>query len=230
MIRITNEVRITAGFRAATALYVVREDYTLSKQQVAGPCTWAGDTDDTRDVRLGAGQLYMLSSNHWSSHGSTVSASVEFVCADGDTAVEWSERLERPAPGADGGVLYYIECLQGIVEPVPVKTVEDLVAARVRGEVLLFISKDWVEMPFRWGDQDAACFWRLGEDGVLQEVRGCGERTPVLAPDGETFSNREDERADEFAEEAAEYAYERSIFDGADLRRVANVPALADGY
>ena len=83
---------------------------------------------------------------------------------------------------------------QACKEPVQLETVRDLVVGLTAGEYQgVFNSREWTEMPFEWGDQDAACFWRVGEDGKLETAKGVGDQTPRLLPDG-SFTCKMQER------------------------------------
>ncbi len=180
-----NKVTLESGFQSGQSLW--RLDLAAVKATrvaIARECTWQGDEDETHEVEFTGPHALKWAS--FTAMGDTQAAGVEFI--DCPAAL-----LDKPVQQPEGGLLYYVEGTCNTTRCVLIETVRDLLTAQIMGETVeTFSSTEWVEMPYHWGDQNAAEYWRLRDGHQLEAINGEGDDTPYIDTNGNPRHPSED--------------------------------------
>ncbi len=142
-----------------------------------GECTWNGDEEVDRDVKLSAdfkgviGGFYGVSAHTTLNH-------VKFV--------GFSEEELQAKPSTTCFVIDDVGF--GAKDVKQVETMKDFLEAKARGLELITVDElgDGVHsLPYRWGDQPANCFVVIKDGQIELMMKGAGDSTPELVDDWE---------------------------------------------
>jgi hypothetical protein len=173
----TATVRLQNGFNYSESVYAIDSRFKATRIHSTGECTWAGSGKVNGDVEVSIpARSIALVRVGFPQFGIT------------PVGVVWGELgLEASLPDSlqpSEGILWSVEYDQATRQPYQILTLGHYIQAQIEDKVEVFDSQDWLEMPYDWGHQVAACFWRL-RDGELQAVSGEGDQTPELLTTGE---------------------------------------------
>ena len=181
-------IKLQNGFNYAERVYSVNSEYKTTEIHSTGECTWVGSENVNGDVEIeipsGAIALVRVGFRQF---GITP---VEVAWGELDMEASLPKSLQ-PA----SGILWSVEYDQATKEPYQILTLGRYVQAQIEDKIREFNSQDWVEMPYAWGHQAAACFWRM-VNGERQVVSGTGDQTPELLTTGE-FTSLAEQREEE---------------------------------
>jgi hypothetical protein len=181
-------IKLQNGFNYAERVYSVDAEYKVTEIHSTGECTWVGSESVNGDVEIEipAGSIALVRVG-FPQFGITP---VEVVWGELDLEASLPESLQPSE-----GILWSVEYDQATRQPYQILTLGHYIQAKIEDKVEVFDSENWVEMPYSWGHQAAACFWRLMH-GELQVVSGEGEYTPELLTTGE-FTSLAEQREEE---------------------------------
>jgi hypothetical protein len=201
-------IKLQNGFNYSERVYSVNSEYKTTEIHSTGECTWAGSESVNGDVEI---EIPSDSIGLVRAGFSQQGTSVELAWGELDMNESLPKSLQPSA-----GFPWAVEYGQATKEPYRILTIGQYIRAQIEDKISLFNSKEWVEMPYEWGSQDAACYWRL-VGNYLESVGGTGDQTPYLKTDG-TFSSTAEDREEELIRfdkscDAAESFQGRSVFN-----------------
>lgn len=181
-------VKLQNGFNYSERVYSVDAQLKAVRIYETGECTWVGSESVDGDIEISIpdGAIALVRVGVSERGVSTP----ELVWGELDMRAGLPDQLQY-----SGKFLWYVECGQHTKEPIVITTIGQYIQAQIEDKIREFNSPEWVEVPYVWGHQAAACFWRLVE-GEFQAVSGEGDATPYLKANGE-FSCAQFDREDE---------------------------------
>lgn len=183
----TTKIKLQNGFNYSESVYVIDSNLKATRIYETGECTWVGSESVNGDVEIQvpADSIGLVRAG-FSQHRTTV----ELVWGELDMEASLPKSLQPSA-----GFLWAVEYGQSTKEPYRILSIGSYIRAQIEDKISLFDSTEWAEMPYEWGSQEAACFWRIA-DGEIQCVNGTGDQTPYLKTDGTFSSTAEDRQAE----------------------------------
>lgn len=198
----TTKIKLQNGFNYSESVYAIDSNLKATRIHSTGECTWVGSESVNGDVEIEipAGTIALVRAG-FSQHRTTI----ELAWGELDMEASLPKSLQPST-----GFLWAVEYGQSTSEPYRILTIGSYIRAQIEDRIRVFDSKEWVEMPYEWGHQPAAMFWRM-VGNYLEVVSGTGDQTPYLKTDG-TFSSTAEDR------EAEWIRFEESCDAGTDFQ------------
>jgi hypothetical protein len=184
----SSSITLKSSFQQGMALWRFNGS-SLQEVSSAAPCTWQGDADETHTIDVPEDFRGVLEWRH-----EKLGSQIQLIGLD----------AEAPAPQ----VGWFLSWGQHWVELQKILSLRDWAKAKVTGGLLTeeevlgkypgTVVKGGLtahSVPYRMGDQSAACFLIAKDGVVIDTVKGCGDRTPYITPAGQ-FSSTEEDRED----------------------------------